>query len=57
MRQWFRRRVIRWAVRQIVALYHTHPSYGALGRYGIEDFSYSSDFKEISVIIADRKAI
>ena len=46
--------IIKWAIRQLVMLYHREPSYEILEQCGVEDMSLDSKTKEMTIIVIDR---
>ena len=47
--------IIKWAIQQLVDLYHREPSYEILGQCGIEDMSLNEKTSEIMIIVMDKK--
>ena len=46
--------IIKWALRQLVNLYHREPSYENLYQCGVEDISVDNERKEMSIIVRYR---
>lgn len=46
--------IIKWAIKQLVNLYHREPSYGMLYEVGVEDMFLDAKKKEMTIIVMDR---
>ena len=49
-----RKNIIKWALKQLVKLYHSEPSYEMLEQFGVEDMISDGKRKEITIIVRDR---
>ena len=46
--------IIKWAIQQLIDLYHREPSYEILEQVGIEDMSLDKKTSEMTIIVIDK---